>query len=218
MVDDTEPGYEFVAMQPSHAYAVGALHARYIENSQLANFGPELLGPLYEALITSAYGVGYVLLRDIEVVGFSFGRAAMKPTITQAIVRSWRRLFWPLFRFACRDPLAVPRLIMRFGQTGHVERSEGIGELLTIVIAAGVRGGQPSVRIAELLFARLRREGCHKVRWETVADNHRAQRYYAKIGGEIIHEDIVAGDRVFWYERVLEAGAAAGGAQRGDGS
>ena len=190
-------------MEPRHGREVGVLHAEYIENSLLSDLGVEVLGPLYETLMDSGYGVGFVLTVDGRVAGFSFGRYSHTLSITRAVLKKWRRMAPPLVSFLFRHPLAVPKILKRLTQTGHVECEVGVGELLTIVIAKGVRGGQPSVRIAELLFEKLKSEGCRSVRWETMDDNVRARKFYEKIRGHAIWDSVVSGEKVLWFERDL---------------
>ena len=189
-------------MQPAHADAVGRLHAEHMPDSLLSSLGPDLLAPLYRSLLESGYGLGFVLIRRGRAVGFSFGRPSHTLSILGAILRGRRHMAVALARLALRGPWVLPKALLRLREKGHVVCEPGVGELVSIVVATEARG-VASQRLAEALFDELRRAGCHTVRWETLASNVQAQRFYAKIGGRVTRETEVAGKRNFWFEREL---------------
>ena len=203
METSTGQEYSFHKMEPHHGRAVGILHTKYIKNSLLSDLGVDVLEPLYGALLDSGYGHGYVLMIDDRIAGFNFGRSSRDVSITQAVLRGWRRMALPLISYVLRHPLMAPKILKRINETGHVPCEPGVGEYMSMAIEKDVRGGEPSVMITELFFEDLKREGCRAVRWETMDFNKRAQKYFVKIKGTFIGESEVSGDKVFWYERDL---------------
>ena len=203
METTADQDYTFEKMEPRHARAVGFLHAKFIENSVLSDLGVKILEPLYASLLESGYGCGYVLVADGKVYGFKFARYADSISITQAVLRGWRRMTLPLIAFVLKHPLMAPKILGRLNETGHVPCGPGIGEFMSMAIEEEYRGGKNSVIMTELLFTDLKREGCHTVRWECMASNIRTQKFYPSIRGKKIGESEVSGDKVFWYERDL---------------
>jgi ribosomal protein S18 acetylase RimI-like enzyme len=178
-----------------------------MEQSLLASLGRGVVGPLYASLLESGYGAGYVAMSGGEMIGFSFGRFS-HGSMVASILRSWRRMLLPLSALTLRDPKTLARAMVRLAEPGHPPGGAGVGELVSIVVADAARGSDAGTPLGELLFERLRREGCNKVRWETLGTNARAQRYYEKIGGRIIGRAEVGGAEVLWYEKDLEGDLA----------
>jgi ribosomal protein S18 acetylase RimI-like enzyme len=190
-------------MEIRHAAAVGKLHAQYIEESNMSDLGPRFMGALYQCLIKTGYGVGYVMLDGGRVVGYSFGRFEHTLTVGQVIRRSLLKLTGPVAMAALSRPGGLLRAVRGLGQTGHVECEPGVGELLTIAVSKEARGGDGSRRVLEMLFDRLKQEGCRAIRWETLGSNIRAQRYYTKLGGHVVKHTEVDGKRNLWFEKKL---------------
>jgi ribosomal protein S18 acetylase RimI-like enzyme len=190
----------FAEMEPRHAEAVGRLHMRYMEHSLLTDLGAGVVAPLYASLLESRYGAGYVASIGDDVVGFSFGRFAGSSPLPVVIARSWRRMLRPLVKLSLTHPRALARAALRITEPGHPPAGDGVAELVSIVVSDRARGTNASKRLGEMLFDRLKQEGCSTIRWETMSTNVRAQQYYAKIGGRIIGRAKAGGDEILWYE------------------
>ncbi len=196
-------GCSFEEMQPAHARAIARLHARYIQDSFMSALGEEFLAAVYHGLLEFGSGVGYVMIRRGEIVGFSFGRSSHRSSLLRVAVRARRRLSVPALRLLYRRPLALLQAMAGLIQPGPRMLVPGVGELMSIAMTEDARGSHESQKIAMLLFERLRQEGCHTVRWETLGHNVRARRYYAKIGGRIIKVVRARKHRVLWFEKHL---------------
>jgi ribosomal protein S18 acetylase RimI-like enzyme len=196
--------FSFVEMQVQHAAAVGRLHATNIEESSTSALGADFVGLLYECMLKTGYGVGYVMIdEENEVAGFSFGRTAHRLSIGGVVLRSWRRFLRPIAKLALTRPVTLFRAVRGAMQAADVECGPGIAEAMTLTVTERARGGAASRKVFEMLWGLMKREGCQKVRWVTLQSNVRAQRYYEKIGARVVKEVLVAGTVNLVYEKDL---------------
>lgn len=190
-------------MKAFHTQTVGHLHAEYMENSQIGRLGSEYLGMLYEYLLYRHIGVGYVLLKEGHVVGFTFGRFKQSHRCMSLVLGSCSSALFPFIRLYLRNYKRLHRRDERLQWLGHETSTTKIGELVSVVVKRGCRGSNASQAIVNLLFERLKREGCQRVRWEVLRGNLRAQKFYAKIGGRIVDNTQKRKNRVLLYEKEL---------------
>jgi GNAT superfamily N-acetyltransferase len=79
-------------------------------------------------------------------------------------------------------------------------RADRIAVLNDLYVDAAARGTGAAAALFRGAHALARERGCAEMEWQTAADNHRAQAFYAKMGGE-------RGD---WVSYSIEGAAGAG--------
>jgi GNAT superfamily N-acetyltransferase len=62
-------------------------------------------------------------------------------------------------------------------------RADRIAILNDLFVAAQARGTGAATALFQAALAASRKRGCVEMEWQTAADNHRAQAFYAKMGG-----------------------------------
>mgnify|MGYP001068338347 FL=1 len=105
--------YTFEEMNLDHTRWVSRLHADYMPNSLLSELGADVLDALYACLLETHYGVGYVLLKEDRVVGFSFGRITRTRSLLTAVLSSWRRFVLPFCKLLVTRPGALAKVLVR---------------------------------------------------------------------------------------------------------
>lgn len=190
-------------MEIPDGLAVGRLHADHIEHSFMSGLGPEFLGVLYECLLRTGFGFGYVIRDEDRVAGFIFGRLLPSPSMLSLVRKSWRRLLIPLIQLPVRHPIALVLTLIGMRQSDQVVSEPGVGEWLASAVAPEARGSEASRRIVGLLFERLRNEGCALARGAFHCENMAARKYLEKHGCRIIKETRIRGRRICWIEKEL---------------
>jgi GNAT superfamily N-acetyltransferase len=62
-------------------------------------------------------------------------------------------------------------------------RADRIAILNDLYLAEQARGTGAAAALFEAALSAARGRGCAEIEWQTAADNHRAQAFYAKMGG-----------------------------------
>lgn len=91
-------------MEENDAHAVSRIHGEALKIGFLSTFGEDFLKILYEGIVQSRYGFGYVYVEDSEIVGFISGTSNSSKLMSDV----YRKKFLPfgkvIFRFSLRKP------------------------------------------------------------------------------------------------------------------
>lgn len=197
---DSGSRYTISDMLPEHGREVGYLHATVIEHSFISGLGAEFLEKLYEILLTKRYCQGTVILDQGTVVGLSFGRDTMGPTMSQVLLRSAPQLFWPVLKLVFTRPRALMHSAIGVLQSKAAARAEGVAEWMSVAVTPGARARERSYQLVEAYFAKLNREGYHTARGAAHEGNIAAQKFFHYLGGHIYDTTSIAGKKSYWFE------------------
>jgi glycosyltransferase involved in cell wall biosynthesis/ribosomal protein S18 acetylase RimI-like enzyme len=184
---EADPGLLVVRpATPADAAAMARLHADGLPDAFLPTLGPRFLARLYRALATDPEAVALVAEGVGGVVGFAAG-----VTSVGGFYRRFARGHGPAAALAVAPRLARPGVARRLLETVRypVKEPNGNGngrlpdaELLSIVVAPGLRAGGTGRALAAGVLAGLAGRGVDQVKVVVGAANQGANRFYARVG------------------------------------
>jgi GNAT superfamily N-acetyltransferase len=198
--------YTFSEMAWEHGAAVGKIHAEHLRHSFMSYLGARFLGRLYEVLIELEYGFGFVVLVDDKVAGFSFGRSQPTQAPTRYVFKAAKRLAIHVIVLIFTHPISLAKAVTGVMQSGKIIHDPDVGELLAIAVLPEARRGGNGAKILEMLFERMRQDGCARARWAAHGGNAGMKQFSKSVGAVIISETRIMGRPIVWYERDLRAG------------
>ena len=94
-------------MEEKDAQAVSKIHSETLKIGFLSTFGEDFLKTLYEGIVQSQYGFGYVYVEDSEIVGFVSGTSDSSKLMKDV----YRKKLLPLSRIIFRSTLRKPGIL-----------------------------------------------------------------------------------------------------------
>jgi SAM-dependent methyltransferase/ribosomal protein S18 acetylase RimI-like enzyme len=94
-------------MEEKDAQAISKIHSEALKIGFLSTFGEDFLKALYEGIVQSEYGFGYVYFEDSEIVGFVSGTLDSSKLMKDI----YRKKLLPLSRIIIHSTLRKPRIL-----------------------------------------------------------------------------------------------------------
>lgn len=169
-------------LEKRHARAVAALHHRGIPTGFLSSLGERFLRQMYAAVPSAPAGFGYVWEKaDGQVGGFVACAASTGRFYKQALLR--RGVLMALAMFPrCLRPSVMKRLWETLRYPAEVGDDLPVAEILSIVVAAGVRRWGIGTDLIDAALDEFRRRGISRAKVAVGARNEPANCFYRRCG------------------------------------
>jgi ribosomal protein S18 acetylase RimI-like enzyme len=193
---------EIIPLELRHCWQAARLHMKYLPTQFSGLPGLGLLHAYYAAVSLGQGAAGFVAEEAPGLVGYICGVWDV-PALRRTL---WRRQ--GLWLAACGpaqvmlDPEMFLSLLKRI-KGGDAEAPEPGVELRPIVVHPAARGSGLAARLAESLLQEAARSGFERVHLYTEPENIAAQRFYRKMGFQLLGAVARSGKSHLHYERRL---------------
>lgn len=167
---------------------IASLHATCINEGFLSSLGVGFLSLLYESIDAERSSVLFVEESDDRVVGFVAGAIGMGPIYKQ-LLRRWPRLLAALTS-ALLSPTKLWRIVELLALSTSHTPIPGMprAELLSIAVDPSSRRKGHAERLYRRLIQHFADNGVDSFRIVVGEALHSAQRFYTRMGAQIIGE------------------------------
>lgn len=126
-------------MEAKDAKAISKIHINALGGGFLSSLGEDFLKMVYEGIISSKWGVGYVHIRDSKIVGFITGSMDTSKIFKDIYFKKPLSFGKIIFTQALRNPRTIKKIYQSWRYPDLVENKVN-AELLSIAVIEEFRG------------------------------------------------------------------------------
>ena len=177
---------EIVKLLPEHAHKVAQLHISGIHTGFISSLGIDFVIALYEAIVTSKHGFGFVALKDSRVIGFSSFTTDVNALYKSVIFKNGAKFAVALSKkmFSLSTAKAVFEIL--FYPNSVKKMNLPSAEFLSMVVAEEARGKGLATTLMRTGFNECAKHGIEKIKIVAAVHIKPINKMYEKNGFKLV--------------------------------
>lgn len=167
-------------MEEKDAQAVSKIHSEALKIGFLSTFGEDFLKTLYEGIVQSQYGFGYVYAEDSEMVGFISGTSDSSKLMKDIYRKKLLPLSRIIFRSTLRKPWILNDILQSIRYAKHADQVNT--ELLSIAVTQEHRKRGVGKELVDALINHFDELGISKFNVSVDQRLDGADEFYKELG------------------------------------
>jgi len=183
-----EPVQYLRKMQLSDVSEIVHVHISSFRGFFLTFLGPQFLSLLYDYIISSTHGIGYVSLNDEDqIVGFICGSTRPSGLYKSFLKEQWRRIVFAILLPVTRHPKVILRLAWRILNPPQASTEVGTALLLSIAILPEYQNKGIGKNLVQNFLDEMQQRNMRRVNLTTDKDsNDTVNSFYRHLGFQLV--------------------------------
>jgi len=171
-------------MQFSDVNQVVKVHLSSFQGFFLSFLGPKFLSLLYEYIVSSPDGAGFVFVhKENKIIGFVCGSTEPSGFYGRFFKKQWWQIILTILWPVLRNPGIVPRLIWRALHPPQASTNYGTATLFSIAVSPESQNKGIGKLLVQEFLSEMRRRGMRKVNLTTDKEGNEAvNAFYKRLG------------------------------------